>query len=64
MQTFFFFFLILKGRGNDTQIKISDISVSRNHALIKLENNKFFIEDLLSKFGTLVLIQKPIELSV
>ncbi|KAL4463861.1 hypothetical protein ABPG74_005798 [Tetrahymena malaccensis] len=54
---------IVLGRGSDSDIRISDISVSREHAIIKLENNKFMIEDQKSKFGTLILIQRPIELS-
>jgi pSer/pThr/pTyr-binding forkhead associated (FHA) protein len=36
---------------------ISDISVSRLHATIKLLNNKFVIFDNNSKFGTLVLLK-------
>ncbi len=38
---------------------MTDISVSRFHALIKRENNTFTIEDNNSKFGTLILIQNP-----
>lgn len=48
------------GRGHDSDIRITDISVSRFHALIKKEKNgSFSIEDNNSKFGTLVLIQSP-----
>jgi hypothetical protein len=43
-----------EGRNNATDIKIGDISVSRQHAAIKLINGEFFIEDLNSKFGTLL----------
>jgi pSer/pThr/pTyr-binding forkhead associated (FHA) protein len=42
------------GRGHDADIRISDISVSRFHALIRYENNQFFLEDNASKFGTLI----------
>ena len=42
------------GRGHDCEIRITDISVSRNHALIKNIGNNFFIFDNKSKFGTLV----------
>ena len=42
------------GRGNDCDIKVSDISVSRKHSKIKLCNSGFYIEDMKSKFGTLV----------
>jgi pSer/pThr/pTyr-binding forkhead associated (FHA) protein len=46
------------GRGHDCEIRITDISVSRNHALIKNANNSFYIFDNKSKFGTLVKDEK------
>lgn len=42
------------GRGHDCEIRITDISVSRNHALIKFNGSGFSIFDNKSKFGTLV----------
>jgi len=39
-----------------------DISVSRNHAIIRLSNNGFYMEDALSKFGTLVQINSELML--
>lgn len=42
------------GRGHECEIRITDISVSRNHALIKFVNNNFVVFDNKSKFGTLV----------
>ena len=42
------------GRGHDCEIRITDISVSRNHAMIKFLNGAFHIFDNKSKFGTLV----------
>jgi predicted component of type VI protein secretion system len=48
------------GRGNDCEIKISDISVSRTHAEIFF-NEQFFIRDLKSKFGTLVKFKESVE---
>lgn len=45
------------GRGHESDLRINDISVSRCHAKIKLENGKFFLEDNQSKFGTLVLVK-------
>ena len=42
------------GRGTDSDIKITDISVSRHHARIKYSMGKFFIQDNKSKFGTLI----------
>jgi pSer/pThr/pTyr-binding forkhead associated (FHA) protein len=59
------------GRGHETDVRINDISVSRNHAQLMLLNNKIYIKDSKSKFGTLVLIQnslavteKPIGLQI
>jgi pSer/pThr/pTyr-binding forkhead associated (FHA) protein len=45
------------GRAHEAEIRINDISVSRNHALIKLVDNEVYLADLKSKFGTLVLLQ-------
>lgn len=42
------------GRGHECEIRITDISVSRNHALIKCSNGEFTVFDNKSKFGTLV----------
>jgi len=54
---------IVMGRGHETDVRINDISVSRTHAVITLSNNKIFIRDLKSKFGTLVLIQEDLEIT-
>ena len=52
------------GRGHDSDIRVSDISVSRFHALIvKTEENELVIKDNNSKFGTLVCLQHPLLLS-
>lgn len=45
------------GRAHDSQILFSDISVSRTHCVMTLENRKIYIEDNDATFGTLVLIQ-------
>lgn len=45
------------GRGHESDLRINDISVSRVHALIKFKEGRFFLEDNLSKFGTLVLVK-------
>lgn len=42
------------GRGHECEIRITDISVSRNHALIKFIGNSFMVFDNKSKFGTLI----------
>ena len=47
------------GRGHDSDILLSDISVSRIHCVISTENKNVYIEDNNSKFGTLILIQSP-----
>jgi len=45
------------GRGHESEIRINDISVSRCHAIIKFKAGRFYLEDNLSKFGTLVLVK-------
>lgn len=48
------------GRRINNDITVSDISVSRNQASIKLRDGKVFVEDCESKFGTFVKIKGPI----
>jgi pSer/pThr/pTyr-binding forkhead associated (FHA) protein len=50
------------GRGHESDLRISDISVSRAHARIFYEDDSYYIEDLASKFGTLMLATDPIVL--
>lgn len=45
------------GREKDSDVRITDVSVSRFHAMLRYTNNGFFIEDNASKFGTLALIK-------
>jgi pSer/pThr/pTyr-binding forkhead associated (FHA) protein len=46
------------GRGHDIDVRVTDISVSRCHAVIKKSNKGFyFIKDNESKFGTLLLVR-------
>jgi hypothetical protein len=54
---------ILMGRGHETDMRINDISVSRSHANLILIDNKVYIKDLRSKFGTLVLALNDVEIS-
>lgn len=55
---------IVMGRGHEADVRINDISVSRMHGTITLEDNdKILLRDLGSKFGTLALIQKNWESS-
>ena len=42
------------GRGHECEIRITNISVSRNHARIDKINDEYFVFDNKSKFGTLV----------
>ena len=48
------------GRANNSNIRLSDVSVSRNHAKIKYSNGELYLEDISSKFGTLILIQNNV----
>lgn len=52
------------GRGHESDVRVSDISVSRCHALLKFndQTGRFYLEDNLSKFGTLVLSKSNIPL--
>lgn len=45
------------GRSNDTDIRVNDISVSRNHAKLMVQDKKVYLYDNHSKFGTLHLIR-------
>lgn len=55
---------IRMGRGHDADVRVTDISVSRLHALIrKSTKGYFYLEDNSSKFGTLALVKNPIMLS-
>jgi len=40
------------GRGSEADIKVIHSTVSRIHASIYMKNNKIFLTDLKSKFGT------------
>ena len=52
------------GRAHDSEVRVTDISVSRCHALIKVSSRgDSVVEDNSSKFGTLVQIRKPYLLS-
>ena len=51
------------GRGHEATFKISDISISRVHAKFYLKDGNIIIDDLGSKFGTLLLVRKNIDVS-
>jgi pSer/pThr/pTyr-binding forkhead associated (FHA) protein len=42
------------GRGHQCDLRISDISVSRVHALLRYKEGQFLLFDNESKFGTLI----------
>ncbi|KAL4467230.1 hypothetical protein ABPG72_005855 [Tetrahymena utriculariae] len=49
------------GRGHNCDIKLSEITVSRKHLKLEIDkDNKIKLYDINSKFGTLVLVKKPI----
>ena len=48
------------GRANNSNIRLSDVSVSRLHAKITYNDGDFYIDDRGSKFGTLLLIQNNV----
>ena len=49
---------LILGRGNEANIILNDISISRKHCKININNyGDLILQDLNSKFGTLVLIQ-------
>ncbi|CAK88071.1 unnamed protein product (macronuclear) [Paramecium tetraurelia] len=48
------------GRANETEIRINDISVSRNHGTLKLNEGEVYLTDNKSKFGSLILMQQKV----
>ena len=52
------------GRGYENDFRISDISVSRRHASIKIKSSGLFLQDQKSKFGTLVRLKKKVQLDI
>jgi len=55
--------LIKLGRGQETDARIPDISVSRIHAQFEFYRDNFYIEDLHSKFGTIILLKESLTIS-
>jgi len=51
------------GRGHDAHVRVTDISVSRLHAImIKSTQGYYYLSDNESKFGTLALVRSPLQL--
>lgn len=46
------------GRGQDCDVIIIDVSVSRFHAVLRWKKDGFYLEDNGAKFGTLALIKE------
>ena len=56
--------ILILGRGNDAHVKISDISISRNHAFLRVINNtEIWVEDYQSKFGSLLIQNSAYEIT-
>lgn len=51
------------GRGKNCKVLLSDVSVSRQHCKILLAGDKYYLEDLEAKFGTLVSISQDFVVS-
>jgi len=51
------------GRRVTNDITVSDISVSRAQSSLKLKNNKIYVEDHESKFGTFVKVRGLFDIS-
>ena len=49
--------IISIGRSDECDIKLIDNTISRFHSVITINNNKIFIKDMSSKFGTGILLQ-------
>jgi pSer/pThr/pTyr-binding forkhead associated (FHA) protein len=53
--------LIKVGRAQVAEVRITDISVSRHHSTLKLcRDGSISLNDNYSKFGTLLLINRPL----
>jgi pSer/pThr/pTyr-binding forkhead associated (FHA) protein len=50
------------GRGHESELRVSDISVSRMHASISFNRGAFYLMDSSSKFGTSVQVKRPLYL--
>ena len=58
-------FNISLGRGEDSDVRVNDSSISQKHASLRFEQSiqEFVLQDEDSKFGSLLLIQEPVKLS-
>lgn len=52
------------GRGLESDVRVTDISVSRSHADIQWSpKGDCYIKDTMSKFGTFLMIKEPLLLN-
>ena len=58
-------FTVTLGRSDDCDVRINDSSISYKHALLRFDYTiqEFVLQDDYSKYGTLLLIQRPLKLS-
>ena len=45
------------GRGHEADVRLEDVSISRQHCLVTFVNGNFEISDNNSKFGTLIKVK-------
>lgn len=45
------------GRDHDSDVKVNDVTISRNHAGVFRDNDKVYLIDLEAKFGTTIMLQ-------
>jgi hypothetical protein len=55
-------FNLKKGRASNSDTRITDISVSRFHSILRFAKGEFHIDDDNSKFGTLILIRAKLSI--
>lgn len=48
---------------NSCEITINDSTVSRYHAMLQMRDGEIYIEDKDSRFGTLIELREPLELT-
>lgn len=48
---------IILGRGHEADVRLEDVSISRQHCMITITNGNFELMDNNSKFGTLIKIE-------
>ena len=53
------FLYLIKGRATESDLRVNDSTVSRTHAAINFADGEFYLQDLESKFGTLILADEP-----